>query len=65
MCIDFASKAKNLCTGINIYQSSEGVWAFTDARAAIQAHIHNSQVPAALAAYAAIDPKIAARRFSG
>ncbi|MCY1185681.1 hypothetical protein D9M73_264840 [compost metagenome] len=36
MCIDFVSKAKYLFAGINIYQSSEGVWAFTDARAVIQ-----------------------------
>ena len=65
MCIDFVSKAKSLLAGINIYQSSEGVWAFTDARADIQAHIHHSQEPAALAAYTAIGPEIAAERFSG
>jgi hypothetical protein len=60
---DYVDKAKRLVSEIGVHQLSEGAWAFTDLHTASHAHIHHSQQPVALAAYAAVDPTFAAGRF--
>jgi hypothetical protein len=42
-----------------------GTWSFTDMATASGAYVHHSSVPAALAAYAAVDPIFARGRFPG
>jgi hypothetical protein len=62
---DYVAKAKRLLSEIGVHQLSEGVWAFTDVPTASHAYIHHSQKPAAVAAYAAVNPMFAAGRFPG
>jgi hypothetical protein len=59
----YVDQAKGLLSEIGVHQLSEGVWAFTDVHTASQAYIHHSLQPAALAAYAAVNPTFAAGRF--
>lgn len=62
---NYVAQAKGLLSEIGVHQLSEGVWAFTDVHTASQAYIHHSAKPAALAAYAAVNPTFAAGRFPG
>lgn len=57
--------AKELLTAFGVHQVSKGVWALTDVQTASNGYIHHSQKPAALAAYAAVNPTFAAGRFPG
>lgn len=59
----YFAQAKDLLSSIGVHQLSEGVWAFTDVHTASQAYIHHSLQPAALAAYAAVNPTFATGRF--
>jgi hypothetical protein len=60
---NYLAKAKRLLSEIGAHQLSERVWAFTDAHIVSQAYIHHSLHPVALAAYAAVNPTLAAGRF--
>lgn len=62
---DYVSQASGLLARMGVHQLPEGVWAFTDVDTASQAYIHHSSKPAALAAYAAVNPTFAAGRFPG
>jgi hypothetical protein len=55
---DYVDKAKGLLSEIGVHQLSEGAWAFTDVHIASQAYIHHSREPVALAAYAALTPRL-------
>jgi hypothetical protein len=56
-------KALALLRQWGVAPSTFGTWAFTDIATARTAYVHHSSVPAALAAYAAIDPIYARGRF--
>lgn len=58
-------KATALLFRLGIYELSSGIWAFTDMDVASHGHVHHSQQPVALAAYAAINPAFAVGRFPG
>lgn len=59
----YVANAKELLTDFGVHQVAEGVWSLTDVQTASEAYIHHSQQPAALAAYAAVNPMFAAGRF--
>jgi len=59
----YVANAKELLTDFGVHQVAEGVWSLTDVQTASEAYIHHSQQPAALAAYAAVNPTFAAGRF--
>ncbi|CAI9898881.1 TPA: hypothetical protein NH684_002288 [Pseudomonas aeruginosa] len=61
----YITDAKALLAAFGVHQVTHGVWAFTDIQKASQGYIHHSQQPAALAAYAAVNPTFAAGRFPG
>lgn len=62
---DTSEKATALLRRLGVYEASSGIWAFTDVEVASHGHVHHSQQPVALAAYAAINPTFAAGRFPG
>lgn len=62
---DTSEKARALLRRLGVYEVSSGIWAFTDVEVASHGHVHHSQQPVALAAYAAINPTFAAGRFPG
>ncbi|WP_244970265.1 hypothetical protein [Pseudomonas lactis] len=62
---DTSEKATALLRRLGVYEVSSGIWAFTDVEVASHGHVHHSQQPVALAAYAAINPTFAAGRFPG
>ncbi|PAV65952.1 hypothetical protein WR25_00423 [Diploscapter pachys] len=62
---DPSEKATALLNRLGVHEVSSGIWAFTDMDVASHGHVHHSQQPVALAAYAAINPTFAAGRFPG
>ncbi|WP_447741708.1 hypothetical protein [Pseudomonas laurentiana] len=60
-----SEKATALLHRLGVHEVSSGIWAFTDVDVASHGHVHHSQQPVALAAYAAINPTFAAGRFPG
>lgn len=62
---NYVGDAKELLTRIGVSQVQGGIWQFVDVQTASDSHIHHSQKPVALAAYAAVNPTFAAGRFPG
>ena len=53
---DPSRKAATLLHRLGVHEVSSGIWAFIDIDVASHGHVHHSQQPVALAAYAAINP---------
>ena len=49
---DPSEKATALLHRLGVHEVSSGIWAFTDLEVASHGHVHHSQQPVALAAYA-------------
>jgi len=62
---NYVAQAKALLSSFGVHQHWDGEWAFTDIHTVNQAHIHHSQQPVALAAYAAVNVTFASGRFPG
>lgn len=58
-------KATELLTAFGVHQGALSTWSLSDVGTASHGYIHHSQKPAALAAYAAVNPTFAAGRFPG
>jgi len=61
----YVAAAKALLANLGVSQGSQGLWEFTDIQTASESHVHHSQMPAAMAAYAAVNSTFAAGRFPG
>lgn len=62
---DYRNKALGRLAEIGFHILPTGQFAFTDIGTASDAYVHHSTVPAALAAYAAVNPIFASGRFPG
>lgn len=62
---NYAADAIELLNGLGVHQASPNIWELTDVHTASESHVHHSQMPAALAAYAAVNATFAAGRFPG
>ncbi|PRW83218.1 hypothetical protein C7A10_31175 [Pseudomonas fluorescens] len=60
---NYAADAIELLNGLGVHQASPNIWELTDVHTASESHVHHSQMPAALAAYAAVNATFAAGRF--
>ncbi|MBK3919960.1 hypothetical protein EGJ28_16260 [Stutzerimonas xanthomarina] len=65
MQLDYHTKALRRLAEIGVHILPSGQFAFTDVGTASEAYVHHSTVPAALAAYAAVNPTFAGGRFPG
>ena len=61
----YVADAIVLLNRLGVNQAPHGVWELTDIETASQGYVHHSQMPAALAAYAAVNATFAAGRFPG
>ncbi|WP_085706882.1 hypothetical protein [Pseudomonas sp. B35(2017)] len=59
----YVTDAFSLLRELGVYKTPTNTWAFTDIQTASSCYIHHSQTPAAITAYAAIDPIFAAGRI--
>lgn len=62
---DYQAKARTRLAEIGVHILPTGQFAFTDVETASHSYVHHSTVPAALAAYSAINTTFAAGRFPG
>lgn len=62
---DYEHDAIALMRGWGVQRSDHDTWSFTDVRTASTAYVHHSSWPAAICAYAAVDPIFGAGRKPG
>lgn len=62
---NYVDDARDLIRDWGVQQVTEVLWAFTDVATASHSYVHHSSWPAALCAYAAVDPVFARGRFPG